>query len=96
MKDVGIIKDADNLILLDRAHPYFSSSMTYFKGPFILVDLIKRLIMSINVDMGSSIIYHMATIGSEGVTGTSAPALASTVPPRLIVVEFMNVPKDFL
>lgn len=56
--NIGMIKDLAKLIKLHQAHPPISSGTAHFKGPSILPDPIKRLSVSIDVDMGSQIVDH--------------------------------------
>lgn len=53
MVDIVIIKDKANLIALYQDQPPTSLSMTYFERPSILTMHVKRMSMSIDVDMGS-------------------------------------------
>lgn len=51
MADISLIKDATNPILVYRAYPPSTSSMTQFKGPFILVEPIKSPYVCIDVEI---------------------------------------------
>lgn len=102
--DVFIINEASNPIIIHQAHPPSSFGMIYFEGPFVLVDLIKRLGEGINIQMGSQRIKIMTTIGGEGAMGTyalasastSAPAGESTLSPYVTATGLFSVPHEFL
>lgn len=81
MVDIGMNKDEANLIIAHRAYPPFFSSTTHFKRPFILDDPIKRLGVSIDMNVGTYSVDPTTTAGGEGATDTSTPATPSTSAP---------------
>lgn len=50
---ISLIKDTDNLIPGHRMQPSVTSRTTYFAGTFIPSKPIKRLDMSIDINMGN-------------------------------------------
>lgn len=100
--DIRLIKDAANVVLAHREQPIFTFGTAYFKGPSILEKLVKRLELTINIDMGDQRVEPMTTTG-EGSIGISAPALTCTLapatttsPPHPTAVDIIRVPSEFV
>lgn len=78
MANIILIKDMANSILEQRTQSPASFGQAYFEGPSKPVEPVKRMDVSVDIEIGKKQFEPMTTFGDEGDTTTSTPTPAPT------------------